>query len=172
LRGTYQGCSARKALKSVEDFTEFEQRGTYFDSDHVIATKKGANILEQVARCIYGGVQELLDFQHPSWALTAGKSQKPPRLKRGQILFFGKATCAGAISRRIVGQFHAQPEGGPFTTADDQWTHGKADGPIRAFPCGASDSSPTCTMEAADVRGYRGFFNLVLEQLTAEEKRT
>ena len=32
---------------SVEDFTEFEQRGAYFDGDPVIATKKGVNILER-----------------------------------------------------------------------------------------------------------------------------
>jgi hypothetical protein len=34
-------------LKSVEDFTEFEQRGAYFDGDPVMATKKGVNVLER-----------------------------------------------------------------------------------------------------------------------------
>ena len=37
---------SQRALKSVEDFTEFEQRAAYFDADPVIATKKGVNILE------------------------------------------------------------------------------------------------------------------------------
>ncbi|HYE99847.1 MAG TPA: cytochrome B6, partial [Planctomycetota bacterium] len=37
---------SQRALKTVEDFTEFEQRGAYFDGDHVIAVKKGVNILE------------------------------------------------------------------------------------------------------------------------------
>src|SRR6266478_4162771 len=32
---------SQRALKSVEDFTEFEQRAAYFDGDPVIATKKG-----------------------------------------------------------------------------------------------------------------------------------
>ncbi|MEW5885067.1 MAG: cytochrome B6, partial [Armatimonadota bacterium] len=36
---------SQRALKTVEDFTEFEQRGAYFDGDPVIATKKGVNIL-------------------------------------------------------------------------------------------------------------------------------
>ncbi len=36
---------SRRALKSVEDFTEFEQRAAYLDGDPVIATKKGVNIL-------------------------------------------------------------------------------------------------------------------------------
>jgi hypothetical protein len=40
-------------LKSVEDFTEFEQRGAYFDGDPVIATKKGVNILERGSQVVY-----------------------------------------------------------------------------------------------------------------------
>ncbi|HKU99265.1 MAG TPA: cytochrome B6, partial [Vineibacter sp.] len=36
---------SQRALKSVEDFTEFEQRAAYFDGDPVTATKKGVNVL-------------------------------------------------------------------------------------------------------------------------------
>ncbi len=35
-------------LKSVEDFTQFEQAGAYFDGDHVIAAKKGMNFLSRI----------------------------------------------------------------------------------------------------------------------------
>jgi hypothetical protein len=38
---------SQRALKTVENFTEFEQRGAYFDGDDVIAAKKGINILER-----------------------------------------------------------------------------------------------------------------------------
>src|SRR4029079_997564 len=38
---------SQRALRSVEDFTEFEQRAAYFDGDPVLATKKGLNILER-----------------------------------------------------------------------------------------------------------------------------
>jgi cytochrome c peroxidase len=38
---------SQRALKTVQDFTEFEQRGAYFDGGPVIATKKGVNILER-----------------------------------------------------------------------------------------------------------------------------
>ncbi|MHC4067809.1 MAG: cytochrome B6, partial [Planctomycetota bacterium] len=38
---------SQRALKSIEDFTEFEQRAAYFDGDPVIATKKGVNILDR-----------------------------------------------------------------------------------------------------------------------------
>jgi len=34
---------SQRALKTVEDFTEFEQRAAYFDGDTVLATKKGMN---------------------------------------------------------------------------------------------------------------------------------
>src|ERR1700682_3196254 len=37
---------SQRALKSVEDFTEFEQRGAYFDGIPADATRKGTNILE------------------------------------------------------------------------------------------------------------------------------
>src|SRR5262249_22329044 len=53
---------SQRALKSVEDFTEFEQRGAYFDGDPVIATKKGVNILERGSQVHFmAEFQELLD---------------------------------------------------------------------------------------------------------------
>src|SRR5688572_23748036 len=38
---------SQRALKSVEDFTEFEQRAAYFDGDHTRAARKGVNPLER-----------------------------------------------------------------------------------------------------------------------------
>ena len=35
---------SKRSLRSVEDFTEFEQRTAYFDGDHVTAAKKGVNL--------------------------------------------------------------------------------------------------------------------------------
>src|SRR5712692_6626804 len=54
---------SQRALKSVEDFTEFEQRAAYFDGDPVIATKKGVNILERGSQVHdMAELQEMLDF--------------------------------------------------------------------------------------------------------------
>ena len=54
---------SQRALKTVEDFTQFEQRGAYFDGDPVIATKKGVNILERASQVHFmAEFQELLDF--------------------------------------------------------------------------------------------------------------
>jgi cytochrome c peroxidase len=46
LRGLFnqQIHGSKRSLRSVEDFTEFEQRTAYFNGDHVSATRKGANL--------------------------------------------------------------------------------------------------------------------------------
>src|SRR5262249_46877677 len=54
---------SQRALKSVEDFTEFEQRAAYFDGAPITATKKGVNILERGSQVHFmGEFQALLDF--------------------------------------------------------------------------------------------------------------
>ncbi len=56
---------SQRALKTVEDFTEFEQRAAYFDGDPVIATKKGVNILERGSQVNWpistGGCDQTVD---------------------------------------------------------------------------------------------------------------
>ena len=49
---------SQRALKTVEDFTEFEQRAAYFDGDPVIATKKGVNILDRGSQ-----VHDMAEFE-------------------------------------------------------------------------------------------------------------
>jgi cytochrome c peroxidase len=46
LRGMFnqQIHGSKRSLRSVEDFTEFEQRTAYFDGDHVTAAKKGVHL--------------------------------------------------------------------------------------------------------------------------------
>ncbi|MGC9329567.1 MAG: cytochrome B6, partial [Candidatus Hinthialibacter sp.] len=54
---------SQRALKSIEDFTEFEQRAAYFDGDPVIATKKGVNVLERGSQVHFmAEFMALLDF--------------------------------------------------------------------------------------------------------------
>ena len=50
-------------MKSIEDFTEFEQRAAYFDGDPVAAQKKGVTILERGSQVHFmAEVQDLMDF--------------------------------------------------------------------------------------------------------------
>jgi cytochrome c peroxidase len=89
---------SQRALRSVEDFTEFEQRGAYFDGDPVIATKKGVNILDRGSQVHFmAEVQELFDFP-PAPKLNIYGRLDPSKANeselRGEALFFGKANCA------------------------------------------------------------------------------
>jgi cytochrome c peroxidase len=140
---------SQRALKSVEDFTEFEQRAAYFDGDPVIATKKGVNILERGSQVHFmAEFQELLDFPPAPKLDIYGKldPKKASEIElQGQELFFGKAKCVAC---------HAEP----YYT--DNLMHNlkaerfykprmingmmaSADGPIKTFPLrGIKDSPP------------------------------
>src|SRR5690606_20837630 len=65
LRGVsvQQLFGSQRALKTVEDFTEFEQGAAYFDGDIVVAVKKGLNVLERGSQVHHmAEFQALLDF--------------------------------------------------------------------------------------------------------------
>lgn len=88
---------SQRALKTVEDFTEFEQRGAYFDGDDVIATKKGVNILERGSQVHFmAEFQEILDFPPAPKLNVLGKldpAKATPQELHGQEVFFGKGQC-------------------------------------------------------------------------------
>jgi len=89
---------SQRALKSVEDFTEFEQRAAYFDGDPVIATKKGVNILERGSQVHFmAEFQEILDFPPAPKLNLYGKLDPAKATEdelKGQEIFFGKAQYA------------------------------------------------------------------------------
>jgi cytochrome c peroxidase len=140
---------SQRALKSVEDFTEFEQRAAYFDGDPVTATKKGVNILERGSQVHnMAEFQELLDFP-PAPKLGIDGKLDPAKATqselRGQELFFGKARC---------GECHSAPYYTDNTMHNLQVERfykpriinammASADGPIKTFPLrGIKDSPP------------------------------
>lgn len=100
LRGMFnqQIHGSKRSLRSVEDFTEFEQRTAYFDGDHVIATKKGIHLPDrpnQVA--MMAQMQNMLDFPPAPKLDVFGKldpAKATEQELKGQELFFGKARCA------------------------------------------------------------------------------
>lgn len=170
---------SQRALKSVEDFTEFEQRGAYFDGDTVIAAKKGANVLERGSQVhAMAEMQALFDFPPAPKLGVTGRLD--PALAtaaelRGQALFAGKAQCAtchappyytdNSMHNLQTGRFYApRLERGAMTTAD---------GPIKTFPLrGLRDSPPYLhdgrLLTLADAVE---FFNLILgTRLTPDEK--
>jgi cytochrome c peroxidase len=88
---------SKRSLRSVEDFTEFEQRAAYFDGDPVMAAKKGVNVLDRGSQVhAMAEFEELLDFP-PAPKLGIDGLLNPRMASqtemRGQTVFFGKAKC-------------------------------------------------------------------------------
>ena len=85
-------------MKTVEDFTEFEQRAAYFDGIPADAARKGTNVLERGSQVHFmAEFQALLDFPPAPKLNVFGKlnSAKASESEmRGQEIFFGKGQCA------------------------------------------------------------------------------
>jgi cytochrome c peroxidase len=100
LRGLFnqQIHGSKRSLRSVEDFTEFEQRTAYFNGDHVSATRKGANLPDRTNQvAMMAQMQNIIDFP-PAPKLDPFGRLDPARATKqelsGERLFFGKARCA------------------------------------------------------------------------------
>ena len=100
LRGMFnqQIHGSKRSLRSVEDFTEFEQRTAYFDGDHVIAAKKGVHLpnrSDQVAHMAQ--MQNMFDFPPTPKLDVFGKlipDQATALELQGEEVFFGAGRCA------------------------------------------------------------------------------
>ena len=162
---------SQRALKSVEDFTEFEQRAAYFDGDPVIATKKGVNPLERASQVHFmGEFQALMDFPPaPKLAVDGTLSTKraSPAELRGQTLFFGKAKCGSChpapyYTDNSMHNLRAERFYKP------QMINGmmaSADGPIKTFPLRGIKESPPYMHDGRllTLEDTVEFFNLILE---------
>lgn len=169
---------SQRALKSVEDFTEFEQRAAYFDGDPVIATKKGVNVLERGSQVHFmAEFQELLDFPPaPKLGVTGrltGRASEAER--RGENLFFGKAQCAVCHTPPYYtdNTMHNLRTERFFKPTVINGRKAVADGPIKTFPLRGIKDSPPYLHDGRllTLEDTVEFFNLVLEtKLTTEEK--
>lgn len=171
---------SQRALKTVEDFTEFEQRGAYFDGDHVIAAKKGVNVLERGSQVHFmAEFQELLDFPPAPKLDLLGKldpAKATPAELRGQEVFFGKGQCSVCHvppfytdnlmhNLQVERFFKPQMVNGRFATTD---------GPIKTFPLRGIKDSPPYLHDGRllTLDDTVEFFNLVLgTKLTDPEKQ-
>ncbi|MEN6429008.1 MAG: cytochrome B6 [Phycisphaerales bacterium] len=171
---------SQRALKTVEDFTEFEQRAAYFDGDHCMAAKKGVNVLERGSQVHFmAEFLALLDFPPAPklniyGELDAGKAGASEL--RGESLFNGKARCAAC---------HPGPYYTDNTMRDlkaerfykQEMVNGMmmaCDGPIKTFPLrGIKDSPPYLhDGRCLTLEDTVEYFNLVQQlRLTPEEKK-
>ncbi len=182
LRGVniQRSFGSQRALTSVEDFTEFEQRAAYFDGDPVIATKKGVNILERGSQVHFmSEVEKILDFP-PAPKLRVADGRLNPTMAsqsemRGQEIFFGKGQCAtchvppyytdNSMHNLKVERFFKQEMVDGMVMAGD--------GPIKTFVLrGVKDSPPYLhDGRLLTLEDTVEFFNLVLETKLADQEK-
>jgi cytochrome c peroxidase len=181
LRGMFnqQIHGSKRSLRSVEDFTEFEQRTAYFDGDHVTAAKKGVNLPDRASQvAMMAQMQNMFDFP-PTPKLTALGTLDPTKAtedeRLGQEVFFGKGRCgtchpAPSYLDNQMQDLRLERFYKP-RTINDQWIH--ADGPIKTFTLRGIKDSPPYMHDGRllTLEDTVEFFNLVLGvQLTPREK--
>ncbi len=172
LRGMFnqQIHGSKRSLRSVEDFTEFEQRTAYFNGDSIRAMKKGFQEIPRSLVPHMAQAQNMLDFP-PAPKLTVLGRLDPKKATeselRGEKLFAGKAQCAVCHPA-------------PFYLDDkmhdlklERFLDEPGDGPIKSFTLRGIKESPPYLHDGRclTLEDTVEFFNLVLElQLTKEEK--
>jgi len=174
LRGVFnqQIHGSKRSLRSVEDFTEFEQRTAYFNGDEIHAIKKGMNILDRIQVSHMAQMQNMFDFPPaPKLDPATGRLDRPRATAsevRGEDVFFGKGQCANC---------HPAPFYLDHQMHDlhlERFLKNESpDGPIKSFTLrGIKDSPPYLhDGRALTLEDTVEFFNLVLQlKLTTQEK--
>lgn len=169
-----------RALKTVEDFTEFEQRAAYFDGDYVIAAKKGVNVLERGSQVHFmAEVQEILDFPPAPKLDVFGKLDPEKATEaelRGEAIFAVKGRCAEChqapyYTDNLMHNLKAERFFKP------QMVNGRmasADGPIKTFPLRGIRHSPPYLHDGRllTLEDTVEFHNLVLGTKLSENEKT
>ncbi|WP_140634697.1 cytochrome B6 [Methylibium rhizosphaerae] len=172
---------SQRALKTVEDFTEFEQRAAYFDGDHSAAARKGVNVLERGSQVHFmGEFQALLDFPPAPKLDVTGRldpAKATPAELRGEKVFNGKGQCSSChmppyYTDNLMHNLRTER----FYEEGITFNGRKAmqDGPIKTFPLrGIKDSPPYLHDDRLmTLEDTVEFFNLVLGvKLSDQEKQ-
>lgn len=171
---------SQRALKTVEDFTEFEQRAAYFDGDHCMAAKKGVNVLERGSQVHFmAEFLALLDFP-PAPKLNIYGELDPAKASasemRGAAIFNGKARCSSchpspyytdnSMHDLKAERFYKQEMANAMMMAHD--------GAIKTFPLRGIKDSPPYLHDGRcfTLEDTVEYFNLIQQlHLTTPEKQ-
>ena len=172
---------SKRSLRSVEDFSQFEQRTAYFDGDNVSATRKGANLPDRTNQvAMMGQMQDIIDFPPAPKLDLRGRldsSKATEQELAGERVFFGKGRCADCHVPQLsfmdnnMHDLKLERFYQPGQTVNGMVT--LPDGPIKTFTLlGIKDSPPYLhdgrLLTLADTVE---FFNLVLgTKLSQPEK--
>jgi cytochrome c peroxidase len=171
---------SQRALKTIEDFTEFEQRTAYFDGDIVTAAKKGVNPLERGSQVDFmADVEEMLDFPPAPKLDVFGKldpSKATPAEMHGQEVFFGKGQCASChqppfYTDNLMHDLKLERFFKPEMVNSAMMV---GDGPIKTFALRGVKANPPYLHDQRllTLDDTVEFFNLVLnDKLTEQEKQ-
>src|ERR1700759_5629167 len=171
---------SQRALKTIEDFTQFEQAGAYFDGDQVIASKKGLNPLDRISQVdLMAGFPEDMGFPPaPKLAVlgTLDRSKATQAELRGQEIFFGKGRCDSchAAPYYTDNLMHDLKTQRFFKPEMVNGLSEVGDGAVKTFPLRGIKDSPPYLHDGLllTLDDTVEFFNLVLgTKLTGEEKR-
>jgi len=172
LRGMFnqQIHGSKRSLRSVEDFTEFEQRTAYFNGDIADAAKKGVNEPDRPTQvAMMAQMQNMFDFPPAPKLMFNGRldpTKATEAEKLGEQVFFGKGQCATChppssfldnnMHDLKVERFY-RPQ-----LINDQLI--KADGPIKTFTLRGIKDSPPYLHDGRllTLEDTVEFFNLVL----------
>ena len=172
LRGLYnqQLHGSKRSLRSVEDFTEFEQRTAYFNGDEIHAAKKGMNIISRVQVSNMAQVQNMFDVPpapklDPMGVLIPAQATQAEM--EGQQVFFGKGRCVAC---------HQPPFYMDQQMHDlhlERFTREPGDGPIKTFTLRGIKESPPYLHDGRcfTLEDTVEFFNIALGlKLSPQEK--
>jgi len=183
LRGMFnqQIHGSKRSLRSVEDFSEFEQRTAYFNGDHVSATRKGPNLPDRTNQvAMMAQMQNIINFPPApklDWRGRLIATKATAQELAGEKVFFGKGQCAQchvAQTSFLDNNMHdLQLERfyRPGETRNDLVL--QPDGPIKTFTLRGIKDSPPYLHDGRlpTLADTVEFFNLVLGlKLSAQEK--
>lgn len=182
LRGMYnqQIHGSKRSLRSVEDFSEFEQRTAYFDGDHVIGTKKGAHFVNRASgAAMMAQMQNMFDFPPAPKLDVFGKlipEQATELEMKGQEVFFGKGRCVECHQPPFYldNKMHDLHLDRFYEPEMIQGQYNIADGPIKTFTLRGIKDSPPYHHDGRllTLEDTVEFFSLVTQvKLTDDEKQ-
>jgi cytochrome c peroxidase len=183
LRGVFnqQIHGSKRSLRSIEDFTQFEQRTAYFNGDHVSATRKGANLPDRTNQvAMMAQMQNIIDFPPAPKLDPLGRLDRAKATQQelaGESVFLGKGRCAechvpqtsfldnNMHDLKLERFYAAGTSSNDFVMLPD--------GPIKTFTLRGIKDSPPYLHDGRlpTLADTVEFFNLVLGlKLTAQEK--
>jgi cytochrome c peroxidase len=181
LRGMFnqQIHGSKRSLRSIEDFTEFEQRTAYFDGDHVTAAKKGVFLPDRASQvAMMAQMQNMFDFP-PAPKLDVFGKLIPGKATEaelaGEKVFHGKGRCAECHTGpffidHLMHDLHLERF---YEVETINGQRNIQDGPIKTFTLRGIKDSPPYHHDGRllTLEDTVEFFNLVLTlKLTDQEK--